>query len=194
MIAIIATRIPINHAIGVFTLSIFASTYDCIRVSDRLYLAFCMFFQTVFGRFDNQADLIKVGVGQRSEELAARPQQKSIERARYVFHEMFQCQSDVSPCYGRRVAETACAVRSSATQTGLNSLSDMEKKGKPRLSSGQSIQPAAFFLRCWEHEDLVLFLESVGEIEEFGFLGDEGGLPIGCLRELRLEICDLVLE
>ena len=69
-----------------------------------------------------------------------------------------------------------------------------KKKGKPRLSSGQSIQPAAFFLRCWEHENLVLFLEPVGEIKEFGFLGDEGGFPIGCLRELRLEISDLVLE
>ena len=87
---------------------------------------------------------------------------------------MFQCQSDVSPCYGGRVAENGVdPFRSSATQTGLKSVSDMEKKGKPRLSASQSIEPAAFFLRCWEHEDLVLFLESVGEIEEFGFLGDE---------------------
>ena len=71
----------------------------------------------------------------------------------------------------------------------------MEKKGKPRLSSGQSIEPTPFFLRCWwEHEDFVLFLEPVGEIEEFGFLGDEGGFSIGRLRELRLEIGDLVLE
>ena len=88
----------------------------------------------------------------------------------------------------------ACAIRGSATQTGFKSISDTKKKGKSSLSSGQSLKPTAFFLRCWKHEDLVLFLEAVGEIEEFGFLGDERGLPIGCVRELRLEICDLVLE
>ena len=50
----------------------------------------------------------------------------------------------------------------------------MEKKGKPRLSTGQSIEPTAFFLwRWWEHEDLVLLLEFVGSIEAFGFLDDE---------------------
>ena len=76
----------------------------------------------------------------------------------------------------------------------LESVSDTKKKGKSSLSSGQSIEPTAFFLRSWEHEDLVLFLEAVGEIEEFGFLGDECGLAIGCLRELCLEIRDLVLE
>ena len=34
MIAMIATRSPINHVTGVFKLSILASTYDFIRVSD----------------------------------------------------------------------------------------------------------------------------------------------------------------
>ena len=34
MTAMIATRSPINHVTGVFKLSIFASTYDFIRVSD----------------------------------------------------------------------------------------------------------------------------------------------------------------
>ena len=76
----------------------------------------------------------------------------------------------------------------------LESVSDTKKKGKSSLSSGQSIKPTAFFLRCWEYEDLVLFLEPVGEIEEFGLLGDECGLPIGGLRQLRLEIRDLVLQ
>ena len=84
--------------------------------------------------------------------------------------------------------------RSSATQTGFRKCIRYEKKGKSSLSSGQSIKPTAFFLRSWEHEDLVLFLEPVGEIKEFGLLGDEGGLPIGGLRELRLEIRDLVIE
>lgn len=49
------------------------------------------------------------------------------------------------------------------------------------LFAGESLPPCQFFLRCWEHEALVLFLEPVGEIEEFGLLGDEGGLPIGGL-------------
>lgn len=62
------------------------------------------------------------------------------------------------------------------------------------LFAGESLPPCQLFLRCWKHEALVLFLEPVGEIEEFGLLGDEGGLPIGGLRQLRLEIRDLVLQ
>ena len=114
---------------------------------------------------------------------------------RYFCHFEFQPQSLIPLLRregGRNGVDPFVAV---PPKLDLKSVSDMEKKGKVRLSSGQSIKPTPFFLRrWWEHEDLVVFLESVGEIEEFGFLGDEGGLPIGCLRELRLEIGDLVLE
>ena len=60
MIAMIATRSPINHVTGVFKLSILASTYDFIRVSDAP-------ISLLTSSFDDQANFIKVCVGQLSE-------------------------------------------------------------------------------------------------------------------------------
>ena len=86
MIAIIATRIPINHAIGVFTPSIFASTYDFIRVSELSISLFVCSFRllsdalTINRILSRSASVNSAKVGNHA--MA----EKSIERTRIGFH------------------------------------------------------------------------------------------------------------
>ena len=58
--------------------------------------------------------------------------EKSIVRTSIVFMGCFQCQFDLSPCKGGRVADMPCGKLCSATQTGLSSLSQIQENYKFR--------------------------------------------------------------
>ena len=78
MIAMIATKLPINHAIGVFRLSTFASTYNFIRVSDALILLLTSSL-TIKRILSRSASVNSAKVGNHA------IVEKSIERTRIVF-------------------------------------------------------------------------------------------------------------
>ena len=109
MTAMIATRSPINHVTGVFKLSIFASTYDFIRVSDAP-------ISLLTSSLTIKRILFEVRVGQLMPSVGQARSQKRVLRGRVSFSWGVPVSVHLSPCKGGRVADMPCGKLCSATQ------------------------------------------------------------------------------